>query len=61
MAKAWSLTETYPLANGETGRRTFTAWFQEPVEFGVGASGKFSGLLSVKIRDWTDKDGNPVI
>jgi len=59
--KGVEVTEEYKLGNGERGKRVYTAWFQEPVQFDIGAVGKFSGLIAVKIRDWTDAQGNPVI
>jgi len=51
------VTEKSMNANGELVTRRYTAWFTEPVTFTEGTSGKFSGLLSLKIEDWTDKEG----
>ena len=59
--KGVEITEQFKDKSGDIQKRTYTAWFQEPVEFNIGATGKFSGLLAVKIRDWTDSAGNPVI
>ena len=59
--KGVEVTESFKDKNGDTQKRTYTAWFQEPVQFDLGAQGKFSGLIAVKIRDWTDAQGNPVI
>jgi hypothetical protein len=59
--KGVEVTEQFKDKSGDIQKRTYTAWFQEPVEFDLGATGKFSGLLAVKIRDWTDSAGNPVI
>ena len=44
---------------GETITKRYSAWFSEPVNFAPGTSGKFSGLLSARIEDWVDKEGNP--
>lgn len=55
------VTEFYSGPEGAQFKRTYTAWFESAVDFGVGASGKFSGLLSTKIDEWTDKDGNAVL
>jgi hypothetical protein len=59
--KGVEVTEQFKDKTGDIQKRTYTAWFQEPVEFDLGAQGKFSGLIAVKIRDWTDSAGNPVI
>ena len=59
--KGVEVTEQFKDKSGDVQKRTYTAWFQEPVEFNLGATGKFSGLIAVKIRDWTDSAGNPVI
>jgi len=59
--KGVEVTESFKDKSGDIQKRTYTAWFQEPVEFDLGTTGKFSGLLAVKIRDWTDSAGNPVI
>ena len=44
---------------GETITKRYSAWFNEPVNFAPGTDGKFSGLLTARIEDWVDKDGNP--
>jgi hypothetical protein len=59
--KGVDVVETVKGRDGSTYERKYTAWFDEPFSYGQGSFGKFSGLFSAKIRDWTDKDGNPVI
>jgi hypothetical protein len=53
------VTEKSMSQSGELVTRRYTAWFNEPVTFPEGTTGKFSGLMSLKIEDWTDKDGEP--
>jgi len=53
------VTEKSTSQSGEIITRRYTAWFNEPVTFPEGTTGKFSGLMSLKIEDWTDKDGEP--
>lgn len=56
------VTEFYAKEGGEQGKRTYTAWFENPVNFGTGVTGTFTGSLSSKIRDWIDKETKlPVI
>lgn len=57
--KAASVVETFKGMNGEMMKRYYTAWFENPVEFGLGATGIFSGMFSAKIEKWVDPDGNP--
>lgn len=57
--KGVQVNETFTKQNGEVGTRRFTAWFENPVNFGEGSIGSFSGNLSTKIEKWVDADGNP--
>jgi hypothetical protein len=50
------VTEFYTKEGGEQGKRTYTAWFETPVNFGTGVTGTFTGTVSGKIRDWIDKE-----
>ena len=57
--KGVEVTEFYKGPEGANFSRKFTAWFNEPVTFEVGATGTFSGYHSVKIEDWKNEDGTP--
>lgn len=59
--KGVEVVESVTARDGSTFERKFTAWFDEPFAYGEGVSGKFSGLLSTKVREWVDRDGNPVV
>lgn len=50
--------EPYKGKDGETRHRKYTAWFNSPVEFEIGATGKFAGNFSSKIDNWTNPDGS---
>jgi hypothetical protein len=56
--KAVSVTEYFQTRDGEAAQRTYTAWFEKPVSFDVGAEGIFSGLHSAVIEDWKNPDGS---
>jgi hypothetical protein len=53
------VTEYFTTKNGESAQRKFTAWFEKPVSFSVGAEGIFSGVLSAVIDEWKNPDGSP--
>ncbi len=53
------VTEHFTTKDGSTAQRKYTAWFEKPVTFGLGAEGVFSGLLSAVIDKWTNPDGSP--
>lgn len=57
--KAVTVTEYFQTKNGETAQRLYTAWFEKPVSFEVGAEGVFSGLHSAVIEQWKNLDGSP--
>ena len=57
--KGVEVHEPYKGKDGETKHRKFTAWFNTPVEFQIGATGEFSGNHSTKIDNWTNPDGSP--
>jgi hypothetical protein len=57
--KGVEVTEFYKGPDGANFSRKFTAWFNDPVTFEVGATGTFSGYHSVKIEDWKNEDGTP--
>jgi len=59
--KGVEVTEFYTGKDNEQKKRTYTAWFESPPNLNVNAYGKFSGLVSAKVRFWVDKEGNPVI
>ena len=44
---------TFQKRNGEEGREYFTIWTKDPVQ--EGQVFDVSGLLSVKVEEWTDK------
>lgn len=54
-----SIKESFTKRDGTEGASYYTAFFDQPHGLDEGATGKFSGLLSTKIRDYDDKDGNP--
>ena len=51
------VTEFFTTKDGEQAQRKYTAWFEKPVQFSVGAEGVFSGLLSAQIDEWKNADG----
>ena len=57
--KAVTVTEYFQTKNDETAQRTYTAWFEKPVSFSVGAECIFSGVLSAVIDEWKNPDGSP--
>jgi hypothetical protein len=57
--KGVQVNEMFTKQTGETGTRRYTAWFENPVNFGEGSIGTFSGNLSTKIEKWVDEEGNP--
>ena len=56
--KGASVVETFQKRDGTEGKSYYTAFFDEPHGLDEGATGKFSGLLSAKAREYQDKDGN---
>jgi len=52
------VTEHFTTKGGETAQRKYTAWFDKPVSFGLGAEGIFSGLHSAVIDKWVNADGS---
>lgn len=56
--KGVEVHEPYTGKDGETKHRKFTAWFNAPVQFEIGATGEFSGDFSSKIDNWTNPDGS---
>ncbi len=56
--KGVEVTEYFTTKNGETANRKYTAWFEKPVGFDVGAEGVFIGLHSAVIEDWKNLDGS---
>ena len=59
--KGVEITEFYPGKDGEQKKRTYTAWFETAPNINLNAYGTFTGLLGAKVREWVDKEGNPVI
>ena len=59
--KGVEVTEFYKSKDGEIRKKTYTAWFEQPVDFAVNTEGVFRGLLSTVIDNWKDKEGNPVM
>jgi hypothetical protein len=57
--KGVEVHEPYKGKDGEIKHRKFTAWFNAPVEFEIGATGEFAGSFSSKIDKWTNPDGSP--
>jgi hypothetical protein len=57
--KGVEVSEFFVGKDNERRQKKFTAWFTEPVTFNVGATGKWSGLLSVKLEKWVNQDGSP--
>ena len=56
--KGASVVETFQKRDGTEGKSYYTAFFDEPHGLEEGATGKFSGLLSAKAREYQDKDDN---
>lgn len=54
--KGASIKETFTKRDGTEGAAYYTAFFDEPHGLSEGSTGKFSGLLSVKAREY-EKDG----
>lgn len=54
--KGASVVETFQKRDGTEGNSYYTAFFDAPHGLEEGAEGKFSGLLSVKAREY-EKDG----
>ncbi len=57
--KGASVVETFSKRDGTEGKSYYTAFFDAPHGLSEGATGKFSGLLSTKAREYEDKEGNP--
>lgn len=57
--KGVEVSEFFVGKDGERKQKKFTAWFEEPVQFEIGATGKWSGLLSAKNEKWVNQDGSP--
>lgn len=51
------VSEAYKSREGDTKTRKYTAWFTKPVDFREGATGEFTGNLTVKVEAFTGKDG----
>ena len=56
--KGASIKESFTKRDGTEGASYYTAFFDAPHGLDEGATGKFSGLLSVKAREYQDKEGN---
>lgn len=56
--KGASVVETFNKRDGTEGKSYYTAFFDAPHGLSEGATGKFSGLLSTKAREYEDKEGN---
>ena len=57
------ILEEYTARDGEKSvikTRKYTAWFEEAVNFSMGAKGIFEGTLSSTIEKW-EKEGQPVL
>lgn len=59
--KGFEVTEFYKTKNGEQAKRMYSVFFEQPMHISSGDYGTFTGLLSYSIRDWVDKEGQPVI
>jgi len=57
--KGVEVTEFFKTRDGEIAKRLYTAWFEQPVSFGIGAEGVFKGQLSAVIEAWKNADGTP--
>jgi hypothetical protein len=56
--KGASVVETFQKRDGTEGKSYYTAFFDAPHGLSEGSTGKFSGLLSAKAREYEDKEGN---
>ena len=54
--KGASIYEEFQKRDGSTGKSYYTVFFEEPHGLGEGSTGKFSGLLSVRLREY-EHDG----
>jgi len=54
-----SVKESFTRRDGSEGAAYFTAWFDQDPGLAEGASGEFSGVLSVKLSEY-EKDGERV-
>lgn len=59
--KGFEVTEFFKTKNGEQAKRSYSVFFEAPQHISENAYGTFTGLLSYAIRDWVDKEGQPVI
>lgn len=57
--KGVEVHEFYKGREGERLTRKFTFWFNDPVQFEIGATGTFRGVESSKVDHWTNQDGTP--
>ena len=55
--KGAEVTETFQKNDGSEGKSRYSLWFREPHNLNEGDSGKWRGALSVKVDEWTDKEG----
>lgn len=57
--KGLEVTESFQNRAGETVKRSYTVWLNQPGLFDVGDSVSVKGLFSADIDDWTNPDGSP--
>lgn len=55
-----SIKETFQKRDGSEGASYYTAFFDKPHGLSEGDTGNFSGLLSVRAREYENKDGDTV-
>lgn len=61
-SKAVEVAESFTAKSGEVFERKFTFWFERPVDLVEGQFGRFSGVVSFKVRDWVNREtGQPVL
>lgn len=59
--KGVEVTEHSRDKDGNPKTEKYTAWFDTPFVYGENAYGIFEGHHGKKVREWTDRDGNPVM
>lgn len=51
------VVEVFEKRDGSEGKSKFTLWFADPAGLSEGDSGSWRGSHSVKVDEWTDKQG----
>jgi len=55
--KGAEVTETFQKNDGSEGKSRYSLWFKSEHNLSEGDTGKWRGALSVKVDEWTDKEG----